>query len=204
MKVLCRTTPRELVIYRERRGVIAFVLSAAMSCLAMGAAFAFYVAGESDMAVFAIFGWAFMIIGLLVLASLPKFLRHSNDIKGFPIFKVAHEYLSCSPLIGMHESRYRWNEIKKLVIAERLVHSDADGKTEEHNAVVIIFREDQLKTGFLENARHQRSRAPTGELYSHVPFPSALSTANLEYRLKKFLPKSVELQEAKRFVLING
>ena len=91
-----RCSNEELIIYRERTGVVVYVLLLAITSLGFGAAF-IYLDHENLFVI--LLGGLFCLVGTLIIAGLPGHLRKMKTYGGDLLLKANKHTLSVTPML---------------------------------------------------------------------------------------------------------
>ena len=196
MKVKARYDDEQLLIYREKSSVIAVGILMCIFCSGFGAVFT-YLAGED---VFPkVFGSIFILFGVLLLVTLPKFYKKMSDEQGAVLLLANKDGLALAPLLNMPLHRYDWQDISRVVLAKKLVTKSLGEKEYCWNLAIVYFRagiaEDNLN--LIERSSKQVWRSPQGDNVSVVDIPKD-DMATIEQALTKFARQNSDVSSCTR------
>lgn len=189
----------ELILYREKYGVIAYALALALVCLGFGVVFIYLADGNLFMQ---IFGGFFALIGVLLLSSLPRCGRRLQSDDGAVLLRASREGLALAPVLNMAPVHYDWQAIERIVLTGKLVTRQYSETGYSWNQLLVFFRTDTDTAAspwadILDNSRRQRFLTPSGQDVSTVDFPKR-ERARIANALRTLAPQQVDIQTCKR------
>ncbi len=189
----------ELILYRDKYGVIAYALALALACLGFGLGFIYLAEGK---VVMQIFGGFFALVGVLLLAGLPRYGRRLRSDDGAVLLRASREGLALAPVLNMAPVHYDWPAIERIVLTGKLVTRQYSETGYSWNQLLVFFRTDTDTTAsqwadILDNSRRQRFLAPSGQRVSILDFPKR-ERARIANTLRTFAPQQVDIQTCKR------
>lgn len=194
MRVSLRSDQDQLVIYREKVGVILFVFLMAVACIVLGCLFIYFAMAQREATAFLIFGGIFLIVGLLMVTSLPKFLARLKKEDGAVTLVANKAGLSVAPLLNMKSASYSWNAIARILLTKKLIAVDSGEKGFSWNQMIVYLRTDPFrnKMGLIERSKAQLSVNPKGENVFYIGFPKG-RIAFVRDELIRFCPNDCEI-----------
>ena len=172
MKLKIRIADDRLVIYREKIGVIVYVVLAAVLCIAFGLVF-FYIGYDEDLLAFVVFGIFSFTMGILILLGLPKYYKRLRNESAAVLLIASNEGLSISPMLNAPTRYdYDWDLFEKIVLTNQYIEISLGEKSLSRNLMFIFLRNNSGGSiRFFEYTQRQIAASPEGNYYMSVPFP---------------------------------
>ena len=193
MKLKIRITDDQLVIYREKIGVVIYVVMAAVLCIVFGLVF-FYVGYDEDLLAFVAFGIFSFAMGILILLGLPTYYKRLRSESGALLLIASNEGLSISPMLNAPTRyHYDWDVFEKIVLTNRYVEKSVGERGSSRNLMFIFLRNNGGGSiPFFEYIPRQIVASPEGNYYMSVPFPDN-ELDNIKKALDKFSNKKIPI-----------
>lgn len=195
MEVKHKQTDKELIIYRDKWMVLSIILFMGLFSFIFGYVFAYVAYPKTFDRAFLYFGYGAMGLGVLILVGWLRSLVNLFKDDGLKIFVVSLDSVKINPTLNLKLIEYPYNQIKKIVICDKIVDFDSDGRYEAKMKIVVFFKNLPQSMSFLERAKKQLSRNKNNEWYSIIPFPKNL-TGELKSLIEKYSkrPELIEIQ----------
>ena len=170
MKIKIRSNDDQLIIYREKTGVVLYAIFLAICCIAFGVTFSYL--GKDDLFP-QIFGGVFAIVGALIFFGLPKYNRTMKDEGGAVLLSANRERLSIAPLLNMSQITYSWQDISRIILTKKLIIKKPGERSYTRNVIIVNYRRGGSisNVGLIDRSRNQIWASPKGYNISVVDFP---------------------------------
>jgi len=144
MKLYTRSSIDDFIIYREKYGVILFMLF--IACLAIAVGVMYVNIDEHLENYWLAFGVFWILIGSGLLFYIPFYFSRLMKDNGAVLLKVNRNGLLVSPEINVTPVEYDWQDVSRIIITRKYIQKDSDGTTFGRCKIIIIFRQ-----GFMGN-----------------------------------------------------
>ncbi len=195
MKIMMESTPEGLTIYREKWGAFFYALAIGTAAVLLGCFFSFYVAEESQLEPFVWTGYLFIILGGLVLITLPmKFHEYSKSSTGDVLVQINQDGVTLSSGLGADVHCYHWHHLKKIIFTDLYLDRDLDGEIRLRNRIIFIFHSSAVGDGLIERAKRSINLNKDGHGYFVSPFPRKLAPELVKDKFQNFCKSQCELE----------
>lgn len=177
MKIKYKKENNILYLYRDHFSVFLFQFFMGILCICLGAFMKFYISVQPNASAFQWFGYLFMFAGIVVLFSLPGRIKRSKNQKIGDIVSVfTKEELTLSQGIGADQYTYKWDEIQKINLCERLIYNR---KNKRFNCLVVFFKEHVNQYDLIERTKRGISNNTTGDYFFIIDLPKSIHLYSL-------------------------
>ena len=173
MKLKIRFNEDHLIIYREKIGVVVYIILAAIACLSFGVLF-YYIGNDEELFAFVVFGIFSFVMGLLILLGLPNFYGRLKNEHGTSLLVASKNGLSITPILNASTPYlYEWGLLEKIVITRKFVEKRlGESYTSQNLMLVFLLNSKRSSINFVEYTKRQISYSPKGNYYMSVPLPN--------------------------------
>lgn len=173
MKIKIRSNEDHLIIYREKFGVIVYIILAAIACLSFGVLF-YYIGHSEDLLAFVVFGIFSFVMGLLILLGLPKYYSRLKNEHGASLLVASTKGLSITPILNAPMPyHYEWESFEKIIITHKYIEKRlGESYTSQNLMLVFLLNSKRGSINFVEYTKRQISYSPKGNYYMSVPLPN--------------------------------
>ena len=180
MKIKTRLGNEQLVVYREKAGVLLFTIAMTGFCIAFGVTFMFVGQAHVFMQ---IFGGFFTVAGVLLFAGLPKYYRKMQREGGAILLSASRDGLTLAPVLNMTPTSYPWSDSAS-------------------NQAIVYFRRggQQDNIRLLQRSRSQIWKSPQGHNVCVVDMPKE-SIDQIKEGLSRFAAKGCEVHAYSKIIL---
>ncbi|KAF0813507.1 hypothetical protein IGB42_01858 [Andreprevotia sp. IGB-42] len=200
MKISLLADQNQLLLYRDKQGVLLYTLLLAMVCLGFGAAFVllpskgWLIAGADEQWVLPAVGLLFLLPGAWALRARWQLHRKMADQPGYVLLQAGAAGLVMTPALNAQATTCSWAHIARIVVTDAFNSLDGDECGYSGSRVLIYLREDSpaAQLGLVEHANRQLSRSLTGELLAAVPCAAGLR-AQIVAGLQQFAPAGIPI-----------
>jgi len=199
MKIKTRLGNEQLVVYREKAGVLLFTIAMTGFCIAFGVTFMFVGQAHVFMQ---IFGGFFTVAGVLLFAGLPKYYRKMQREGGAILLSASRDGLTLAPVLNMTPTSYPWSDIERIVLTKKLTTKDAGERGSASNQAIVYFRRggQQDNIRLLQRSRSQIWKSPQGHNVCVVDMPKE-SIDQIKEGLSRFAAKGCEVHAYSKIIL---
>lgn len=194
MKLGLRQDGENLVIYREKWGVLA--LGIALGGILTGFAAWFYALGVergAPMLFIAPFSLVFAAVGLAIWWRLPSDARRWFAEDGAVLLQAAASGLDVALLPGAIRRSYAWDVIDEIALVETLKSVESDETGYNWRVAVIFFTSRQAAgASWFDLAKLGLGRTAQGRVYILVSYPRKRAE-QVEVALRAIAPASVRI-----------
>lgn len=195
MKVHATVSPKAVLIYRDKWGVLWFYTLACVACLAIavGAQIIARVETRSPMWFPYLFSGLFGIVGVVIAFKLPgQFRRLMNDV-GAPLLAATAEKLQIWPAIGADDRELPWASIAEIVLAARLKSIEPGEQEASRRTIIIFLREHAPEPAGFAALHSGVYRSGAARRYMEAPYPRDQATI-VEQALRRLAPDTVRIR----------
>lgn len=195
MRLRWQKSDKELLIYREKRDVIAYSCASGLACL--GIAVGAYLLSERTAAP-RTFLFAFsLFFGLAGAALLLRLVVESRKIlgkEGFHVLSADALGISFTAHLGAQKQSVAWTSISEVTLATRLKTIDLGETTYLGRTIVIFLTKDAYDSWSVsQRMRAAVSLSAEGRPYLCAPFPKG-QALTLEGMLRECAPARVNVR----------
>jgi hypothetical protein len=175
MKLKLRQSDKELLIYREKWGVIAYVSILGLACLIIAAG-AYFLSNETGapstfLIVFSLF---FVFAGAALLLRLPVESKKAAGEGGFHVFSADSWGIAITADLGARKQTVSWASIEEVALAQKFKTIEFGETTHLGRTIIVFLTKDEYSTwSVLDRINAGASRSGSGRAYLHVPFPQS-------------------------------
>ena len=172
MKIKIRFNKDYLIIYREKIGIVVYIILTTITCLSFGVLF-YYIGNDEKLFAFVVFEIFSFVMGLLILLGLPNFYGRLKNEHGVSLLVASKHGLSIMPILNAPTPfLYEWGVLEKIVITRKFIEKRlGESYTSQNLMLVFLLNSKRSSIKFVEYSKRQISYAPKGNYYMSVPFP---------------------------------
>lgn len=201
MKLKLKFSVNEVLIYREKWGVVAYIAVLGILCVAIGIGFYWLLRDQAAAPKTFLFACCtlFGLAGGTLLLRLPAKAKQIIGSDGAHVLSAGPEGISVTQNLGAKRRSAMWSAIAEVVLAEKL-GSIEFGETGYAWRRVIVFLKDEYETsGFLDRVESGVFRSGSGRPYLSAPYPRGQGQS-LEDALHQYAPPSVHVRSERLVV----
>jgi hypothetical protein len=195
MRLKWRKSDEELVIDRERSGVVAYALALGFVCLVVGAgAYGLTREAGAPVALTIVFTLLFLFAGAALLLGSFAATRTSSSKDGVHVFSADVRGVSMTANLGARKQRIPWNSIEEVALAKRFETIDV-GETSSFGRAVVVFVTNETFDAWSVPDRINvgASRSGGDRPFLVVPYPEGQEEP-LKEALRQFAPEPVRVR----------
>jgi|CXWL01.1.fsa_nt_gi hypothetical protein len=195
MKVHATVSAKDVLIYRDKWGVLAFYTVACLACLAIavGAQIIARVETRSPMWFAYLFSGLFGIVGVVIAFRLPGQFRRLTNNAGALLLAATHEKLQVWPAIGADVRELPWASIAEIILAARLKSIEPGEQEDSRRTIIIFLREDAPKPAWFAAVHSGVYRSGAARRYLEAPYPRDQARM-VEQALRRLAPDTVRIR----------
>ncbi|MBK7053209.1 MAG: hypothetical protein KBE07_11590 [Rhodoferax sp.] len=197
MKLKLRLSEREVLVYREKWGVIAYGAALGCACLVFALGFYFVSNQPRTPKAFLVFSLLFGLVGAALLLRLPAMAKKTIDESGAHVFSADSWGISVTANLGARRQSVLWTSIEELVLVKNFKTIELGETTYVGRAVLVFLLKDEYDSWSVSDRINAgASRSGSGRPYLHVPFPSNQEDPLAE-ALRQCVPARVNVRTEK-------
>lgn len=196
MRLKLLLTEREVLIYREKWGVIAYVATLGGACLAIAAFSYFFLSNQAGVPkpFLIAFSSLFGLVGAAVMLRLPAMANKAFEERGAHVLSADSLGISISANIGAKRLSVLWTSIEEVVVAKNFKTLEIGETNYVGRAVIVFLMRDEFDSwSFADRINAAVSRSGSGRPYLHVPFPRNEESI-LTQALHQYAPAPVQVR----------
>jgi hypothetical protein len=201
MRLKLQLSDTELLIYREKWGVIAYAATLGVACMVVAAG-AYFVSNQPHTPKpFPIaFSLLFGLVGAALLLRLPAESRKFVAEGGAHVFSADRWRISVTANLGARRQIVLWTSVEELVFAKSLEIIQFSETTYVGRAAIVFLLKDEYDSwSVLDRIDAGASLSGSGRPYLHVPFPMNHEAPLIE-ALRQYAPALVNVRAKKHAV----
>jgi len=199
MRLKSRLSGRDVLIYREKWGAMAFVATMGVACLAMAAGSLLLLGDQAGTPRAFLIGFSslFGFAGAALLLRLPAMARRTFDEGGAHVFSADSGGISITASLGARRLAVLWASVEEVVFARsfRIIES-GETTLAGRAAIVFLLKDEYDSWSVTERINAAASRSGSGRPYLHVPFPGNQERL-LAGALRQYAPAMVRVRTEK-------
>lgn len=195
MRLKWRKSDEELVIYRERSGVVAYTFALGLVCLVVAAgAYGLPREAGAPAVLTTAFSLLFLFAGAALLLGSFAEARKSSSNDGVHVFSADVRGVSMTANLGARKQRILWASIEEVALAKRFETIDVGETSSFGRAIVVFVTNDESDAwSVLDRINVGASRSGGDRPFLLVPYPEGQEEP-LKEALRQFAPEPVRMR----------